>query len=182
MQDYHKRYYLMCPGPVNVSRRVAEAMIASEIGHREIEFSALLEDIHHNCLSLMGVSPEKYSLVIITGSGSSGNESVICSAIRPQDRVLALCTGEFGRRLGEISAIYNPNTTTYAQDWATQLDLTKVAQILEKEHFDWVLMVHHETSTGELQPVKEVGALCRKYGAKLFVDAVSSFMVDPLAP
>ena len=170
----------MCPGPVNVSRRVSEAMISSEIGHREIEFSALLQNIRSNCLNLMGLSPEVYGMVIITGSGSAGNESVICSAIQPCDKVLSLATGEFGRRLGEISKIYNPQTTLYQQEWGTPLDLAQVEQLIAESHPDWITMVHHETSTGELQPVKQVGELCKKYGAKLFVDAVSSFMVDPL--
>lgn len=119
-------------------------------------------------------------MVVITGSGSSANESVLCSAIRPEDSVLSLATGEFGRRLGDISSIYNPNTTIHMQDWGTPLDLNEVEKYLSQNHVDWVTMVHNETSTGELQPVKQVGALCKKYGARLFVDAVSSFMADPL--
>lgn len=180
MDDYAKRYCLMCPGPVNVSPRVLDAMIGSEIGHREIEFSSLLKDIRTNCINLMSLSPEEYSMVVITGSGSAANESVLCSAIRPEENVLSLVTGEFGRRLGEISSIYNPKTQTHVQEWGSQLDLDAVENLLRSQTFDWVTMVHHETSTGELQPVKEVGKLCKKYGAKLFVDAVSSFMADPL--
>lgn len=180
MDDYAKRYCLMCPGPVNVSPRVLDAMIGSEIGHREIEFSALLKNIRTNCINLMKLSPEEYSMVVITGSGSAANEAVLCSAIRPEDNVLSLVTGEFGRRLGEISSIYNPKTQTHVQNWGTQLDLQAVETRLKTQSFDWVTMVHHETSTGELQPVKEIGELCKKYGAKLFVDAVSSFMADKL--
>ncbi|MBO4350747.1 MAG: alanine--glyoxylate aminotransferase family protein [Proteobacteria bacterium] len=180
MDDYAKCYRLMCPGPVNVSKRVFNAMISSEIGHREKEFSTLLTAIRRNCLEVMNLSEKEYSLVVITGSGSAGNEAVISSAIQPHDHVLSLATGEFGQRLGQISSIYNPNTTIHRQDWATPLDLAKVEELLKKQHFDWVTMVHNETSTGELQPVYEVGQLCKKYGAKLFVDAVSSFMADPL--
>lgn len=156
-------------------------MIANEIGHREIEFSDILNEIRTTSLSLMGLTDKGYEAVVITGSGSAGNESVLTSAIRPQDHVLSLATGEFGRRLGEISKIYNPNTEIHLQEWATPLDLNAVEARLREGHFDWVTMVHHETSTGELQPVKEVGALCKKYGARLFVDTVSSFMADPLS-
>lgn len=180
MDDYARRYRLMCPGPVNVSERVMNAMTGSEIGHREVEFSSLLSAIRRNCLDIMNLSKEKYSMVVITGSGSAANEAVLCSAIRPEESVLSLATGEFGQRLGEISTIYNPKTQVYRQEWATQLDLEHVEALMKKNHFDWVTMVHNETSTGELQPVKAVGALCRKYGARLFVDAVSSFMADPL--
>lgn len=180
MEDYTKRYRLMCPGPVNVSQRVLDTMIASEIGHRECEFSALLRDIQQTCLTLMGLADKNYSVVVLTGSGSAANEAVLTSAIQPQHHVLSLATGEFGRRLGDISKIYNPNTTLHAQEWGSPLDLDTVENILQNHPYDWVTMVHHETSTGELQPVKAVGNLCHKYGAKLFVDAVSAFMADPL--
>lgn len=180
MDDYAKRFRLMCPGPVNVSERVREAMVAFEIGHREVEFSALLDEIQQNCLKIMGLDPQKYTLVVITGSGSAANEAVLTSALQPHHHVLSLATGEFGRRLGDISAIYNPNTKTFSQNWATILDLDAVENELKNHHYDWVTMVHHETSTGELLPVENVGALCKKYGAKLFVDAVSAFVVDPL--
>lgn len=180
MEDYARRYRLMCPGPVNVSQRVLNAMTGSEIGHREAEFSSLLTAIRRNCLEVMNLSTDRYSMVVITGSGSAANESVLCSAIKPDDSIFSLATGEFGRRLGDISSIYNPNTTIHAQDWGTPLDLNAVENYLSSHHVDWVTMVHNETSTGELQPVREVGALCKKYGARLFVDAVSSFMADPL--
>lgn len=180
MDDYAKQYRLMCPGPVNVSPRVLSAMTAYEIGHRESEFSELLCQIRRHCLELMKLDPQEYCAVVVTGSGSAANEAVLTSAIRPTDAVLALATGEFGRRLGDISSIYNPDTTTLMQDWATEIDLNKVEDMLKSKHYDWVTMVHNETSTGELQPVKAVGALCKKYGAKLFVDAVSAFMADPL--
>lgn len=170
----------MCPGPVNVSERVLNAMTRVEIGHREEEFSVLLREIHRNWLTIMGLPEDRYAFVAITGSGSSANEAVLTSAIGPDDVVLSLGTGEFGRRLGDISSIYNPHTICYHQDWATPLDLFAVEEILRSKHVDWVTMVHNETSTGELQPVEKVGALCARYGARLFVDAVSSFMADPL--
>ena len=180
MDEYSGRYRLMCPGPVNVSQRVMDAMTGSEIGHRESEFSALLKNIRRNCLKVMSLPGASFAMVVITGSGSAANEAVICSAIRPEETVLSLVTGEFGRRLGEISAIYNPKTVVHAQDWGTPLDIAWVEDYLASHHVDWITMVHDETSTGELQPVKDVGAICKKYGVKLFVDAVSSFMVDPL--
>lgn len=180
MDEQLKHYCLMCPGPVNVSPRVLEAMVGCEIGHREEEFSQILCELRDNCLKVMGLSSDEYAVVCLTGSGSAGNEAVLCSAISATDSVLALYNGEFGRRLSEISSLYNPQTQYHEQPWGSKLDLAQVEALLASQHFDWVTMVHHETSTGELQPVEAVGALCKKYGAKLFVDAVSSFMADPL--
>lgn len=180
MDEQLKHYCLMCPGPVNVSSRVLEAMVGCEIGHREEEFSQVLAELRQNSLNVMGLSSDEYAVVCLTGSGSAANEAVLCSAMNATDSVLALHNGEFGRRLGEVSKLYNPHTQCYEQAWGSNLDLEEVEKLLASERFDWLTMVHHETSTGELQPVEAVGALCKKYGTKLFVDAVSSFMADPL--
>lgn len=180
VEDYKKHYSLLCPGPINVSQRVLSAMQAYEIGHREAEFSALLKQIRCNLLTVAGLDPQKYSCVIITGSGSAGNEAVLSSALKPTDQVLSLSNGEFGRRLGDIAEIYCTKLMRQEQPWASTLDLVQLESTLQSTRIDWITMVHHETSTGELQPVAEVGALCAKYGTKLFVDAVSSFMADPI--
>jgi len=178
VDEYKKRYSLLCPGPVNVSPRVLAAMQAYEIGHREPEFSTLLKEVRRNLIAVAGLNSEEYSCVVITGSGSAGNEAVLSSAITATQQVLSLSNGEFGRRLGDIASIYNPNCMRQEQEWGSALDLERLENTLKSQRIDWITMVHHETSTGELQPVAEVGALCKKYHVKLFVDAVSSFMAD----
>jgi len=139
----------------------------------------LLRAIRSNALAVAGLS-DAYSVVVLTGSGSSGNEAVLSSAVSPGEKVLALASGEFGQRLGEISRIYNPDTQVQTHGWGEAIDLVRLEETLRSQRIDWVTMVHHETSTGVLNPVAAVGALCKRYGARLFVDAVSSFSADPL--
>jgi 2-aminoethylphosphonate-pyruvate transaminase len=43
-----------------------------------------------------------------------------------------------------------------------------------------VAMIHHETSVGLLNPVREIGALCRRHDALLVVDAVSSLGAEDI--
>ena len=38
-----------------------------------------------------------------------------------------------------------------------------------------VSVVHHDTPSGTLNPVAEIGRICRAHGALMLVDAVSSF-------
>ncbi len=175
-----ERYQLFCPGPVNVLPSVAGALTSATIGHREVEFEQLYADILVNLLEIEGLSSQAYQAVVITGSGSSANEAVLSSAIGVDERVLALSNGEFGRRLGEISSIFNDRTQVLSCEWGEALPLDRVESLLAAGGIDWVTMVHHETSTGLLQPVEAVASLCRRYGAKLFVDMVSSFAVDSL--
>ena len=46
--------------------------------------------------------------------------------------------------------------------------------------FTHVAVVHHETTTGRLNELAPLGALCREHGAELLVDAVSSFGAEAL--
>lgn len=180
MDVYAKSYHLLCPGPVNVRPEVASALTAWEFCHREEEFSALLDRVQRQALEVAGVrNREDWAAVVVTGSGTAGNESVLATVVPDGGRVLVLANGEFGERLGRISTVYN-DTLVLEHDWAEPLDVARVARVLREETFSLVAMVHHETSSGVLNPVEEVGALCQAHGVRLFVDMVSSYSADPL--
>jgi 2-aminoethylphosphonate-pyruvate transaminase len=64
------------------------------------------------------------------------------------------------------------------------VDLDELASVITRVAPDWVAVVHHETTTGLLNPLTDVAALCADHGARLFVDAVSSLgahRIDPRA-
>ncbi len=91
-----------------------------------------------------------------------------------------LANGEFGERLAALSRLYHPNTHCILHDWATPIDLARVEHHLQHNPTALVAMVHHETSSGMLNPVEAVGKMAARAGARFFVDAVSSFTADPL--
>jgi 2-aminoethylphosphonate-pyruvate transaminase len=177
---FQRSYHLLCPGPVNVDPEVSAAMSAFAFSHREEEFEALLDQVIARILGVAGVDPAVWSAVVLTGSGTAANEAVLASATSGDAPVLVLANGEFGERLGAISEVHNPRTTVLRQAWGTPFDLDRVAQAIRDVGPALVAMVQHETSTGMLNPVAEVGRLVRDAGAKLFVDAVSSFSADAL--
>lgn len=175
------RYTLLCPGPVNVLDRVALAYSRCALSHRDDSFSILLSQVERDLLFIAGVrTTEAYSALIITGSGTAANEAVLSSAVPPDTSVIVLSNGEFGERLAGISATYN-RTQVIGSEWGEDLELRQLEQLLAKSRRAFVAMVHHETSTGLLNPIEHVGGLCKRYGAQLFVDAVSSFAADPIA-
>jgi 2-aminoethylphosphonate-pyruvate transaminase len=166
--------FLFCPGPVNITENVKCAAFDNEIGHREPEFSTLLASINTKILKLFEVkSVGKYQSVIISGSGTAANEAVL-SSIVGKKRILILSNGEFGERLIEISRLHNPYTLALRHPWGETLDLTRLETSLKKEKVDIIAVVHHETSTGMLNPIKQIGALAKKYKKTFMVDAVSS--------
>jgi 2-aminoethylphosphonate-pyruvate transaminase len=171
---------LLCPGPVNVDSRVARALTSFEPCHREDEFEEVLESLLGGLLEVAGLSPRTHAAIVITGSGSAANESVISSAVPAGGSVLVISNGEFGERLARTSSHYHPETVHLEFGWGESIDLVRVAAALRTRAFSLVTLVHHETSTGMLNPVRDVAALCHGAGTRLFVDAVSSFAADPL--
>lgn len=174
-----RRYTLLCPGPVNVAHRVAEAYRNAALSHREETFAGLLGEVQRDLLAIAGVGRKDHTALTITGSGTAANEAVLASAVPPGVTVIVLANGEFGERLAAISAVYNP-TRLVRSGWGEELDLGGLAALLADTPHAMVAMVHHETSTGLLNPINEVGRLCRDAGACLLVDAVSSFAADPV--
>jgi 2-aminoethylphosphonate-pyruvate transaminase len=169
-----QRQLLYCPGPVNTHISVKRAASDNEIGHREPEFSELLISIQEKLLNLYGVSSEEgYHAAIITGSGTAANEAIFSSAVQDK-HVLVVTNGEFGNRLFDISSLHNTNTHKLEFQWAQPIDLVLLEKYLIKNEVDVIAMVHHETSTGMLNPIMEVGALANRYGKQFFLDTVSS--------
>jgi 2-aminoethylphosphonate-pyruvate transaminase len=168
-----KDYLLFCPGPVNINQNIWQAL-TYHIGHREEEFSELLTRINQKILDIFEIRQHaKYYPLLVTGSGTAANETVL-SSFEKKQRVLVLCNGEFGERLYTISKLYNSKTYKLAFQWAEQIDIKKVEKQLQSRKVDIIVMVHHETSTGMLNPVSEIGKLTRKYNIDFFVDAISS--------
>lgn len=174
-----KQDLLFCPGPVNVAYNIWQAASKSA-GHREKKFSNLLISINKKLLKIYEVKNKReYYSVIITGSGTAANETVL-SSIVGSHHILALTNGEFGERLYGISKQHNKNTHKLAFEWGEEINLTKVEKYLQDNKIDIISMVHHETSTGMLNPVDKIGKLAHKYKAQLFVDTVSSVPVEKI--
>lgn len=173
------RQYLFCPGPVNVAENVKNAAVNFEIGHREREFSQLLKSVQKRLLQLYEVKSDAYLPIIVSGSGTAANETVLSSVVGDQ-RILVLSNGEFGDRLFEISSLHNKNTHVLHFGLANRIDVQKVEKYLKTHPVDIIAMVHHETCTGMLNPIDKVGRLTRKYKKLFFVDSVSSASVEKI--
>ncbi len=168
------KYLLLTPGPVNVADNVRLAIIKKDICHREPDFDSLLKRIELKLLSLFEIKDtSKYGAVVITGSGTAANESILSSVVGNKN-ILILSNGEFGERLFSISRIYNENTFLLRFPWGKAFDLSKIQHYLSCNKIDILMMVHHETSSGIVNSLEKVGELSNAYGALFMVDCVSS--------
>ena len=175
-----RRQRLFCPGPVLVSRRVKSALAAPEIGHREVEFSELLNRVRLKLGKVYGVRNfHRYTTVVITGSGTAANEAVLGTAGVGR-RLLMLANGEFGERLLQIARHHELDATPIVERWGQPFSLAKIEAAMASGQHDAVAFVHHETSTGMLNPLAQIAELARRYRLDTFVDAISSIGGVPI--
>ncbi|MBU2868461.1 pyridoxal-phosphate-dependent aminotransferase family protein [Pacificibacter marinus] len=168
------KYLLFTPGPVNVAETLRTAICKEDICHREPDFDALLGSIEHKLISLFQIrSRARYRAVVITGSGTAANEAILSSVVG-KGAILILSNGEFGGRLHKASCIHNKHTHLIEQPWGTPFDPIQIAAYLTAHKIDVVAMVHHETCSGMLNPLAEIGAMAKATGALFVVDGVSS--------
>ncbi|MBF0382545.1 MAG: alanine--glyoxylate aminotransferase family protein [Magnetococcales bacterium] len=169
-----EKFLLFTPGPVNVATNVRTSISKEDICHREIDFDKLLQSIENKLLKLFEIRDEaKYRAVVITGSGTAANEAILSSVVGNKN-ILILSNGEFGERLHAISIIHNTNTSLLAFQWGESLDTNVIDLYLQQHDIDVIAMVHHETSSGMLNPLDQIGALSKRNGSLFVVDCVSS--------
>jgi 2-aminoethylphosphonate-pyruvate transaminase len=169
-----RRQLLFCPGPVVVSKRVKRALVAPDIGHREVEFSELLNRVRLKLGKVFGVKNfHRYTTVVINGSGSAANEAVLGTAAVGR-RLLVLANGEFGDRLVKIATHVGATVDPLVARWGQPFDLAAIERAMTRKSHDAVVWVHHETSTGMLNPLGEIAAMAHQHGLDTYVDAVSS--------
>lgn len=171
---------LLCPGPVMVSKKVKSALLHSDIGHRETEFIEILTRCRAKLNQAYGVTGKDYTNVIITGSGTSANEALI-SSYGPGKKLLILSNGEFGNRLIDLARCHEVDHTPLEFGWANPIDLERVEQLVATGEYDGLMVVHHETSCGMLNPIDQIGALLQAYQVDFLVDAVSSIGAEALS-
>lgn len=185
------RRVLLNPGPVTISEIVRKALMKPDNCHREKEIINVIQDIRKSLVWFSGGGDE-YTSTLLVSSGTGALESALISAIRsqkedwkegerPNDCVLVLSNGAYGKRIEDIYAKYKSiKVISINEEWGKPISLKKVEEAFESRMFGYVVMVHHETTTGLLNPIKEVGDLAKKYNCTFIVDAISSFGGIPL--
>ncbi len=105
-----------------------------------------------------------------------GIEAAAASLIGPTDVVLNLVSGVYGKGFGYWSARYHKEMIEIEVPYNEAIDPQRVRDALRRRpDIRIVSVVHHDTPSGTLNPIREIGRIVREHGALLLVDAVSSF-------
>lgn len=166
---------LLNPGPVNVTTRVARALLRGDLCHREPEFADLQADVRRRLVDTLAPGGD-HAAVLLTGSGTAAMEAAVSSLVGPDERLLVCRNGVYGERLAHIARAHGlDHTTLDAPSWFDAIDPAALAAALDADPLVRVVaVVHHETTTGLLNPVRALAEVCRTRGRALLVDAISS--------
>ena len=164
---------LMGPGPSMVHPRVLQALSQPLLGHLDPVFLALMNDIQ--ALLRATFHTQNEFTIALSGTGSAGMEAVIANLIEPGDRAIVGVNGVFGTRLATMIERSGGLPICIEAPWGATIPIEALEQELARSApVKALVLVHAETSTGALQPLEDVGTLCRAHDALLIVDAVTS--------
>jgi alanine-glyoxylate transaminase/serine-glyoxylate transaminase/serine-pyruvate transaminase len=156
------------------------AMAAPVLSHLDPDFVLLLDDVRAR-LARLFKAPDGSLTLAMSGTGTSGMEAMVANLVADGTRVLVVVTGYFGERLAEICRRYGAEVRRLDVEWGRAVDPQAVrAALATGAKVDVVACVHAETSTGVLNPVKEIAAIAHEHGALVLVDAVTSLGGHPL--
>jgi 2-aminoethylphosphonate aminotransferase len=165
---------LLNPGPANTTETVKRALVCEDICPREHEFGDVMERVADNLVRVVHGGND-YAAVLFGGSGTAAVEAAIASTVTDSGRLLVIDNGAYGRRIAQIAAQYRLPHEVEDFGVGGWPDLDRVAAALSRHTYSHVAVVHHETTTGMLNPVEAIAALAHRAGADVIVDAMSSY-------
>lgn len=163
---------LFIPGPCDIDEDVLDAMRHPVLR----SYGAGWMPIYNETLDLLKrVFQTQNDLFVVPGPGSAGLDMALGSLLATGEKVIVPHNGFFGERLAFIAECNGLNVVGISAPAGHPLDPDDLRRALT-EHPDasLVALVHHETTTTVLNPLKDLAAVTRAAGRALLVDAVSS--------
>ena len=176
-----KRNILLNPGPATTTDTVKMAQIVPDICPREQDFARLMKDLRSDLLKVVHAPEDEYTSELFCGSGTINIDICINSLVPEGKKILVVNNGAYNTRAVEVCQMYHIPHINLQSSVYEQPDLAAVEQAL-KENPDVAVVYccHHETGTGILNPIREIGALAHQYGAIFVTDTTSTLGMIPL--
>lgn len=159
---------LFTPGPVPFAPEVLQILSQPSIYHRSSAFTHILKDVLKNlCLIFETQQP----VFIQTATGTGLMESALVNTLSPGDHVLVVNAGKFGQRWLEMAEALRLKTTEIALPWGHAVHPEQIQQYLSRsKDIKAILIQAAETSTGVLQPIRQIAQLTQNTDILLIID------------
>jgi 2-aminoethylphosphonate-pyruvate transaminase len=172
--------YLLTPGPLTTSKATKEAMLR-DWGSWDGAFNQVTAEVRQNLLDMAGVQDDSFACVPLQGSGSYSVEAALATAIPRDGKALVLMNGAYGQRATKtLDYLGRAYITLDKGDYLPPQPDEVDALLNENPDVTHVFLVHCETSSGILNPLREIADVVKKHGKSLIIDAMSTFGAVPV--
>lgn len=166
--------WLLTPGPLTTSPTVKQAML-HDLGSRDARFIAINRQVRERLVEIVG-GTGSHVCVPLQGSGTFVVEAMISTFLPASGKLLVLVNGAYGRRIAKICEVAGHACATL--EWGEDQPVDPEAldrALAEDGTVTHVAVIHCETTSGVLNPVKAVADVVQKHGRRLLIDAMSAF-------
>ncbi len=164
-------------GPVQSGDAVREIGSQQVPYFRTQEFSAVMLE-NERLMKKFANASESSRTVFITGSGTASMEAAIMNVFTPEDKIIIINGGSFGKRFTEICAVHGIPFDEINPQFGKTVTEEMLSEFDGKGYTGFVVNIH-ETSSGVYYNPEMISRFCKRNGLFLVVDAISSFLADP---
>ncbi len=176
-RSFHPSAVNFLPGPVTVRREVRRAFEQAPESHRGEDFKKEFQAVKQTLCELVRAGKAE----LFMGSGTLANDVVAGQLSLLGQPGLILSNGEFGSRLVDQARRFNLKFEAMEFPWGCPLDLAAVGEKMSARPSPaWLWCAHCETSSGVLNDLAGLKALCADAGAKLCLDCISTIGTMPV--
>ena len=175
-----KRNVLLNPGPATTTDTVKLAQIVPDICPREKEFASLMKGLRRDLVRVVH-GDERYTSVLFCGSGTVNIDVCVSSLLPAGKKILVADTGAYSARAVEVCQYYGLDYIDLKMPIDAPVDAAEVEAALQADpEIAVVYTCHHETGSGVLNPIREIGAAAHAHGCTFIVDTTSSYAMIPI--
>ncbi|HEX4610005.1 MAG TPA: alanine--glyoxylate aminotransferase family protein, partial [Urbifossiella sp.] len=169
---------LLGPGPSDAHPRVLSVMTTPLLGHLDPQFLEMMTETQG---MLREVFQTRNALTFpVSATGTAGMETCLVNLLEPGDRAVVGTIGYFGNRMVDIAGRTGAEVTVLDRPWGQVFEPDAIRDALKRVRPKVLALVHAETSTGALQPLDEIGRICRELDTLLVTDCVTSLGCIPV--
>ena len=171
--------YLLTPGPLTTSLSVKQAML-HDYGSRDAAFIELNARILERLVAIVH-GEDTHVTVPLQGSGTFVVEAMISNFVPRDGKLLVLINGAYGKRIAKICDYNGRSYVVQESPEDTPADTAQLDAMLDSDaEISHVVVVHCETTSGILNPLKQVADIVARHGRSLLIDSMSAFGALPL--
>jgi aspartate aminotransferase-like enzyme len=168
-----RKLKLFTAGPVACFPEVLRVMGFQMLSHRSDEYRALHKDTVLRLADFL--EARKATVLLIPASGTGFMEASVRNAVSPRGKVLVTIIGAFGKRYKEVVESNGRIPVVLEKPPGEPVLPEELDEALRKNpDVEAVTITYNETSTGVLNPLRELARVAKEHGKLVFVDAVSA--------